>query len=100
VPPLYIQTTIAEGFEKHKLLMKENLLIISEKSHTFWYDKYEKALKEYTNIRSILEFQEAFFDTLEILGLNKYLLFCKYSNGEHFNLNVKNVIDSIEKILR
>ena len=56
--------------EKHKLLMKENLLIISEKSHSFWYDKYEKALKEYTNIRSILEFQEAFFDTLEILGIH------------------------------
>lgn len=56
--------------EKHKLLMKETLLSICEKSHFFWYDRYEKSLKECRNIKNILDFQDAFFDTLEQLRIN------------------------------
>lgn len=55
--------------DKHKLLIKNSLLSICEVSHSFWYDKYEKALREDKNIKYVLELQEAFFDTLELLGI-------------------------------
>lgn len=54
--------------DKHKLLLKNNLNIIGDKAHDFWYYKYEKALYESDNIKYILELQSAFFDTLEIIG--------------------------------
>jgi hypothetical protein len=56
--------------ENHKYLMKKCLLNICESSHTFWYYKYEKEIKKYDNIKYILELQEAFFDTLEQLGIH------------------------------
>jgi hypothetical protein len=54
--------------EKHKELIKDCLKMICEKAHFFWFDKYEKALYNDNNISSVLELQDAFFDTLEQLG--------------------------------
>jgi hypothetical protein len=55
--------------EKHKSLIKDCLLNICQKAHIFWYNKYEKELIKYENIKYILELQEAFFDTLNQLGI-------------------------------
>jgi hypothetical protein len=55
--------------KKHKLLFKESLNLILEKSHYFWYDKYEKSLSYNCNMKSIFEYQDAFFDTLEQLSI-------------------------------
>ena len=55
--------------EKHKFLIKKCLLNICETSHIFWYNKYEKEVKKYENKKYILELQDAFFDTLDQLGI-------------------------------
>ena len=55
--------------EKHKHLIKDCLLNICQNAHIFWYNKYEKELIKYENIKYILELQEAFFDTLNQLGI-------------------------------
>ena len=71
--------------EKHKFLIKDTLNQICETSHSFWYNKYEKALRNHLcnikyilelqdvffdcNIKYILELQDAFFDTLILLGI-------------------------------
>jgi hypothetical protein len=54
--------------KKHKELIKDSLLLICEKAHFFWYEKYEKALNNNTDFKEILQLQDAFFDTLDLLG--------------------------------
>jgi hypothetical protein len=43
--------------------------LLLNSSHLFWYYKYEKSLFKNNNERYTLELQEAFFDTLEQLGI-------------------------------
>jgi hypothetical protein len=50
----------------NKIIMPKLLL---DSSHSFWYDKYEKSLFKNNNTKYTLELQEAFFDTLEQLGI-------------------------------
>ena len=54
--------------EKHKNIFKNSLVLLLEKAHHLWYQKYENALYINQHSSSILEFQSAFFDTLEQLG--------------------------------
>ena len=53
--------------KKHKFLIKDTLNQICETSHSFWYNKYEKALRNHlSDIKYILELQYVSFGTLII----------------------------------
>ena len=54
--------------DKHKNLLKKILEVICDKAHDFWYNKYEKAFYQNEETIIIIELQNAFFDTLELLG--------------------------------
>lgn len=59
--------------ESHKLKMRDSILLICETSHSFWYNLYEKSLNECKETKYILQIQDAFFDTLVLLGYEFYL---------------------------
>ena len=71
----YLMDYIYEFDNTYRENFKKNILvnnILLESAHSFWYDKYEKALMGDASSEYVLELQNGFIDTLLLLMPNFY----------------------------